>query len=705
MSGALDERMGALRRELAELQRQKDEADRLNRLAAIADRERSENERAVTVVIKDAHALAFQVAAESRPDLVAYWMTWRNLSCATGPYGGWLPTAEFKNVVKHLEGMKNVRLIIEKKVKDFMFEYFDQPKYRITLTSNGLRINVSPRGNASYISHVPGARYNDDRHWYDVPLTEAWRLLDDERLDEVVWSNEAKKYAIDQMESRVKLNAAATAVDAEINVDFRNGIVPRPFQRVGIAFASASGGRCLIADQVGLGKSLQYIGYVQHAELKCNVIVCKAGLKWNWFFEINKLTGDQPYVVTGVNPSKSDIVELAMKRPRWIIISFNALASNHHVEETKTDEKGFRNVVKQHIWPWVNAIDMLSPDSLCIDEAHLIKNPEASRTQACMKLDGIPHIIELTGTPLLNRPGELWTLLHLLKPEQFPSQDAFVRQYTIDGKLARNVQELRSLLLPLMIRRRKSEVMADLPPVNRIYEHHELSGDALKAYDKVLKGIYEEMSSWGDDEVSAHAKSVTNVLTEILRLKQICALDKIETTVDLAREAFEGFDDDEPNHKILIGSQFIEVVDRIKHELGPRACSFTGSMDPRRRQDLINEFQTSDTYDYMVVSMAAAQEGYTITRAGVIITNDFMWTPASHEQFEGRAYGRLNDAHGISSYYIAAMNTIEDWIQKLLSQKLGTFNQIIEGHAADRVEGGMAMDIITMMREEMRKRR
>jgi hypothetical protein len=104
--------------------------------------------------------------------------------------------------------------------------------------------------------------------------------------------------------------------------------------------------------------------------------------------------------------------------------------------------------------------------------------------------------------------------------------------------------------------------------------------------------------------------------------------------------------------------------------------------------------------------MAAAQEGYTITRAGVIITNDFMWTPASHEQFEGRAYGRLNDAHGISSHYIAAMNTIEDWIQKLLAQKLGTFNQIIEGHAQDRQDNaGIAMDIISMMRDEMRKKR
>jgi SNF2 family DNA or RNA helicase len=322
----------------------------------------------------------------------------------------------------------------------------------------------------------------------------------------------------------------------------------------------------------------------------------------------------------------------------------------------------------------------------------------------------------MTGTPVLNRPGELWPILNMISPETFPSEETFIKQYTYDKKTARNVEELKEVLKPIMIRRKQSDVVDELPPLNRIEEYHELSKKAMKLYQKILEGIYDLLM---EAEVNRYAyegqeKLVINVLAKIMYLKRVCAIDKVERTADLATEIHESASEDKHN-KVLIFSQFKAVAFAIHQRLGHESLCFVSpggadgftTADVNERDRIVQQFQNDSAYKYLVVTEKSAKEGHNITEAGHVIFNDLFWTPAAHDQGEGRAYMRINDPHGIDSYYlITDMNgdSIEEWIWQLLALKTDVINQTVEGVEASR-DVSVASELIQKLKDSMYTRR
>jgi len=356
----------------------------------------------------------------------------------------------------------------------------------------------------------------------------------------------------------------------------------------------------------------------------------------------------------------------------------------------------------------VDFFNMMGIELLGIDEAHKIKNPDANRTKAAHKLVDIPHVIMLTATPILNRTEEWWSLLYMTDPKMFASFQAFKNHYTWDGQTAKNIGELHEMLRPRFIQRLKKDVQKDLPPINRQTRLVELSKEAEQNYLLVLKGLYDQLAMFDPKGQKKGAISVTHILSQIVRLKQICAADKVDYVADLATDLI---DQSVNGGKVLIFSQFKGTANHIARLLGDQAvCTVKRteddfvSMNADQRDDLFEDARINPNVKF-IVTTEAAQEGHNLEFCDYVIFNDQFWTPAGHDQCEGRAYGRLSNPHTIDSFYVIADVKIEKWMQELLDKKLAIIEEAVEGVASTRdLSGSIAMELIAKMKEEMYRR-
>lgn len=276
------------------------------------------------------------------------------------------------------------------------------------------------------------------------------------------------------------------------------------------------------------------------------------------------------------------------------------------------------------------------------------------------------NFLPMTGTPIVNRPRELYPLLYLVAKDTFNSPTSFADQFTDSEGNARNVAKLHQLLTPYMIRRTRQDVYGDTVIPERIPFTKELSAQARAVYNKILEGIYISLRK------PDYQRNVTSILAELIRCKQVCSSDNCETSAEIATNAIE-----ETGKKVLIFSQFKESQYAIKALLGNSAEVINGDVDDDTRYELVDKFQ--DPNSSLKVIITNILEGLTLTAAHTGIFNDLWWTPKDHNQAEGRFCGRDNDPHGGNSYYVQNENSIDEFITALLMKKMRIFEQVIDG--------------------------
>jgi len=552
--------------------------------------------------------------------------------------------------------------------------------------ATGYYVGLNNEEKKLYFYDIPGREWNGNAKGYLIPLSEGWRLyaLTEGLPSKVVkWEgDELIKEVIDEFNKRARLKDIHSAKDSTYDVEFPGdpNFKTRAHQRVALEFIDLVGGRALVAYGMGTGKTAISIGRALATGAQKVVVVVPGSLKKNWERHIKNLTGEHPFVMKGRVPDEYDVRNLMIKKPRWVIINYEILRSYNDVEiESGATQK--RNL-------WVELLNMYEPDLIIVDEAHYMKNPSSAQSKAIRSLQA-KDMLALTGTPVLNRPGELWPVLNWMRPEMFPAYETFLRQYGA-GRSVYNTEKLRSLLESVMIRRTKDDVWENLPSINRITHAHELSDRAKKLYTKILTGIYEEMAEYDAQGLGGDVRRVKNILAKIILMKKVCAADKVETTADLATEIVDEGEGEKYN-KVLIFSQFKGAAFSIHQRLADQGslCFVSRTRDGFKtandveRDRLVQQFQEDPRIKYLVVTEKTAKEGHDITQAGTVIFNDLFWTPAAHQQGEARAFHRMIDPHGGNVYYIQAVDTIEDWIVELLGIKQNTIDAIVEGKGID----------------------
>lgn len=675
----------------------------------------------MTVTItKVAEGMVF-TSSPYRPDLTDYWRSvpgrmWKGYAPADSsginaiPIGNWAGCET---------GLLNLPLITIEWKEDTKAKYewwLTAPPWNVSYNSDKNQYIVKPgpvTNRWTHIHNIPGAAWDYEDAEYSVPFSEGWRIIESlANIEGVVYTEEAQALLTKQVADRDKINLIAIQTTTDFDVELAQGKL-RPFQRIGVEFAAATGGRFILADGTGLGKTLQYLAYALHMRKTKpdfqSIIVCKANLIPNVRHEIEARTGLEVYQCFTGKPNAYDTQKIILERTPFILISYDTLGLYWTTLDGKEVDK--KNLTPQElaaseqVFPWVEVFGLAEPDLLVLDEAHQIKNPSANRTKAVMRMDKVPHVIPVTASPILNRAAELWPMLKIVAPELFKSQQQFLNTYT-DGKRPTNTKMLHELLAPMFLRRRKADVIKDLPPINRIHRFYDLSPEGEKAYKLAQAGVYEQLATYDPAGIGGKQMSIMSVLAAITRLKQICAADMVGHTVELGNELV-----DEANgtgDKVLIFTQFLAVAADIAKRLGPSAiCTVNGhgtdakSLRADERHHLFESIR-NDPKIRFVVTTEASKEGHNLEFCKWVIFNDPFWTPAAHYQAEGRAYGRLSDPHPIDSYYQVADTQIIRWIFELLDSKLADFNEVVEGIESNRdVMGSIGSELVKKMREAM----
>ncbi len=414
-----------------------------------------------------------------------------------------------------------------------------------------------------------------------------------------------------------------------------------PYQREGVA-ALLSRRELLLADDMGLGKSIQTIAAIRilfHQQKIANaLLVCPASLLIQWQREFAKWAPDIRVVT--VSGSASDRGALWQIASHVRIIGYETLRAD---------------VLDLHDSPALRT----RWDVVVLDEASRIKNRETAVAVACRRLPR-DRRWALTGTPLENRLEDVVSILAFL----FDDMPANPIPAEIIGNLRR-----------VQLRRRKEEVLADLPPRLENELMLELPAGQREAYDLAEREGVFQLRQTGEK------LTVTHVLELISRLKQICNYDPLSCeSAKLADIAQRMRALTAAGHRALIFSQFVDEtfgIGRAAEWLREfRPLLYTGSLSMQRRAEIAERFTTDPKHKALLLSLRAGGMGLNLQAASYVFHLDRWWNPAIEAQADARAH-RMGQTYPVMVYRYTCLNTIEERIDSLLKSKRRLFDEVI----------------------------
>lgn len=423
-----------------------------------------------------------------------------------------------------------------------------------------------------------------------------------------------------------------------------------PFQSIGVSFIEARNGRAIIGDEMGLGKTVQALAWLQmHPEKKPVVIVVPSSLKVNWAKEAEAwMTNPKVQILSGTNPNLPIIGEI-------IIINYDILPY------------------------WVDRLLKIRPQVLITDECHYFKNNSAKRTKAVKALGkNIPHVIALSGTPIVNRPVEFYNAIKLVDNTVVPDFFRYAQRYCgarhngygWDFSGATNTEELhQKLVSTIMIRRKKSDVLKELPDKIRAFLPMELSNE--KEY-RMAEANFIAFVRQQKGALAAARASNAQALAEIEGLKQLAVAGKLEQAIDWIRDFIE------IDGKLVVFAVHKFVIDALMEAFGKVAVKIDGSVLLTDRDKAVEAFQKNPNIRLFVGNIKAAGVGLTLTAASNVAFLELPWTPGDLSQAEDRCH-RIGQKDSVTIHYLLASNTIEERIARLIDKKRKILDQVLDG--------------------------
>lgn len=482
----------------------------------------------------------------------------------------------------------------------------------------------------------------------------------------------------------------------------------RPYQVDGfrwLAHLAARGFGGILADEMGLGKTLQMIALVQglreEGRLEGPVlVVCPASLVFNWTDEFARFAPDVP--VAALDGTRAE---------REGLVARVAAACASGRGEGGSVIGGGNNgapvvLVASYDRVRIDAAMLARLDwgLVVLDEAQYIKNHATKTTRAVKRLRSRLRFA-LTGTPIENRLSELWSIFDFLMPGFLGSYERFRERYELGivGEDEEAAARLRALIEPFLLRRRKTEVLTDLPAKLESIRYVPLSREQRRLYDGAEQRLREDLNAQKRQNASranrrGHIpdaeKSAVEVLAELTRLRQI-ALDpslvfenykggaeKLGAIMELVDEAADA------GRKVLVFSQFTSYLDVLSAELDRRGIAhftITGATPKRERVRLVNQFNDDETPVFLV-SLKAGGTGLNLTGASVVVHADPWWNAAATDQATDRAH-RIGQSREVDVYKVVAKGTIEERIVALQEAKRDLADSVIAATNGEALAG------------------
>ncbi|MBP6540426.1 MAG: hypothetical protein KA234_08865 [Saprospiraceae bacterium] len=446
----------------------------------------------------------------------------------------------------------------------------------------------------------------------------------------------------------------------------------RPYQETGYQWMQVldeiSWGGCL-ADDMGLGKTLQTITFLSYIKDKYNgptsLIICPTSLIYNWESELKKFAPELKYhIFYGLGRTFSD----EHFNDYDIIISSYGIVRND-----------IETLVKFQ-WEYV-----------ILDESQAIKNPDAISTKAVQLLQARNKFI-LSGTPLQNNTFDIFAQFNFLNPGLLGGKEFFRQEFAnpIDKNGDKDAgMMLRKLIKPFMLRRTKAEVATDLPEKTETILWCQMDKNQKTLYDE-YKDYYRH-ALMQKIETDGIAKSGVYILEGLLRLRQIC--DDPRLVKDKDTKPFKGvkikelvreIQENMGNHKMLVFSQFTEMLALIREEMNEnkiKYCYLDGSTPATQRREQVDIFQSDADINVFLISLKAGGVGLNLTEADYVYIVDPWWNPAVEQQAIDRTH-RIGQKNKIFAYKMICKDSVEEKIITLQEKKLSISKEIVQEDTA-----------------------
>jgi superfamily II DNA or RNA helicase len=445
----------------------------------------------------------------------------------------------------------------------------------------------------------------------------------------------------------------------------------RGYQRDGLAwlgFLADAGIGGILADDMGLGKTVQVLAHLLAEKRRGRLdrpalVLAPTSLVANWHDEARRFAPDLDVLVVH-GPERHGLHE-AIPRHDLVITTYPLLLRDHE------------------------ALGAHAYSVLVLDEAQAIKNAKSQAAKLVRELDARQRIA-MTGTPLENHLGELWAEFDAVEPGLLGSEKHFTKFFRTPiekhGDVERR-ERLNRRIAPLLLRRRKEDVLSELPPKTEIVRRIEIEGDQRELYETLRLTQHERVL----DEVRRRglAQSGIVVLDALLKLRQACCdprLVKLEGARKVRESAKLDYLMDllgslvEEGRRVLVFSQFAEMLALVASALDERKLAYqslTGDTPGTQRAALVERFQAG-AVPLFLISLKAGGVGLNLTAADTVIHYDPWWNPAVEAQATDRAH-RIGQDKPVFVYKLICAGTVEEKIQALQQRKAELARAVLEG--------------------------
>jgi len=415
----------------------------------------------------------------------------------------------------------------------------------------------------------------------------------------------------------------------------------------------------ILADEMGLGKTLQTlaaISYIKDNESKLpSIVIAPTSLIYNWQSEAQRFTPDLKLaVLSGSRKQREEILSFILENPPDLIITSYPIIRRDISKIKKTE---FSYIV--------------------LDEAQYIKDPSSITARSVKQLSGRCNIA-LSGTPMENNVGELWSLFDFALPGYLPPYREFLRRFD-EGK---NAPDLRKRIRPFLMRRLKRDVMAELPAKTERSYFAGMEPQQAKLYKAVLLQKHESIKELYDSKNLR--KNSGAVLAAITELRQICChprlvlptfqgeSGKLNLLLEILPHMLEN------GHKILLFSQFTSMLNIIKKHtdaLGIESMYLDGQTPSKDRLAMADSFNNGDC-PLFLISLRAGGTGLNLTGADTVINYDPWWNPTTEDQAIDRAH-RVGQDKNVQVIRLITKNSIEEKVVALGEHKRKLFDKLV----------------------------
>lgn len=448
----------------------------------------------------------------------------------------------------------------------------------------------------------------------------------------------------------------------------------RPYQARGVAwllFLERWGLGACLADDMGLGKTIQFIAFMLHLKEQGTLeqptlLVCPTSVLGNWEREVKKF-----------GPTLKVLLHHGDKRPKG--------------KEFVQAVKGHDLVITSYalIHRDVKSLQSVSWQTLVLDEAQNVKNPEAKQSQAVRQLES-SFRAALTGTPVENRLQELWSILDFLNPGYLGSRQFFQRRFAMPIEKygdAASLQTLRSLVGPFILRRLKTDrdIIQDLPEKQEMTVFCGLSAAQATLYQRVVEESLAEIES------ASGLQRRGMILALLVKLKQVCnhpaqylkaatlkepmRSGKLQRLEEMLEEALA------EDNRALIFTQFAEwgklLKPHLEQQTGREILFLYGSTSKKQREEMIDRFQHDPQGPpIMILSLKAGGVGLNLTRANHVFHFDRWWNPAVENQATDRVF-RIGQTRNVQVHKFVCTGTLEEKIHEMIESKKALAEQVV----------------------------